>query len=350
VELAAAEAAEDDPAFSPDAVKPAAARLFAEIQAAWDAGDRRRLAQLVAPGLLAQWERRLEDFDRRGWRNRVQPLGEPTVEYVGLTRRGNPRDHRVVVRIGARLRDYVEDAYGNHIKRTGQLGETTSLREFWTLGRRDGRWVLLSIEQGAEGAHALRDRIVATTWSDEHALRDEALVEGAVADAIPEGTRVAEVADLEYEGGARAAALDLSLADGRFSPDLLEVAARRAVAAWGLAVDGDDFALHAIAHPDAVRELLHPSDPSGKTRLVVRGPTVKQIRIVGLDAAAEPPTMTIEVDLAGSRYLEDRDTTAVLAGSPTRVTGFTERWTFALDGNSRQPWRIASVGAQAAGP
>ncbi|MBV9003331.1 MAG: TIM44-like domain-containing protein [Solirubrobacterales bacterium] len=349
VELAAAEAADEDPAFAPDAVKPAAARLFTEIQAAWDAAERHRLAQLVAPGLLAEWERRLDDFDRRGWRNHVQPLGAPLVEYIGLNRTGDRHDDRVVVRIEARVRDYVEDPYGNHIKRTGRLGETTSLREFWTLGRRNGRWVLLSIEQGAEGTHALDGQIVPTAWSDERAMRDEALVEGAVADAVPRGTRVAEIADLEYEGAARAAALDLSLADGRFSPDVLEVAALRAVAAWARAVDGDDTALRAIAHPDAVRELLHPGDPTGKTRLVVRGPTVKQIRIAAVDAAAEPPTMTIDVGLAGRRYIEDRDTTAVIAGSPTRAISFNERWMFALDGDSRQPWRIASVGVPISG-
>src|SRR5881227_2140120 len=68
VELAAAEAAEEDPAFAPDSVKPAAAELFTRIQHAWDAGDRAALKRLVAPDLEAEWERRLDDFERRGWR------------------------------------------------------------------------------------------------------------------------------------------------------------------------------------------------------------------------------------------------------------------------------------------
>jgi hypothetical protein len=174
-------------------------------------------------------------------------------------------------------------------------------------------------------------------------MRDEALVEGAVAQAVPEGTKVAEVAALQFDGDARAAALDLSLADGRFSPDVLEVAARRAVAAWAEAVDGGDSSLRAIATPDAARELLHPGDPSGKTRLVVRGPRVRQIRVAALDPAAEPPTMTIAVDVEGCRYLEDRDTTEVIAGSKSRRARFTEQWMFALDGDPGQPWRIAAV-------
>ena len=44
--------------------------------------------------------------------------------------------------------------------------------------------------------------------------------------------------------------------------------------------------------------------------------------------------MTLEVDLSGRRYLENRDTTAVLAGSRTRVTSFTERWTMSVTGDA----------------
>jgi predicted lipid-binding transport protein (Tim44 family) len=345
VELAAAEAAEDDPAFAPDAVRSEAARLFTRVQSAWDAGNRTRLAALVAPALLVEWERRLDDFARRGWRNRVQPLGEPKVEYVGLTRRGGDEPDRVVVRIEARLRDYVEDMRGNHIKRSGRLTETSRVREFWTLERRGSHWILVSIEQGAEGEHALADTVAATPWSDMAALQDEALVEGAVADAVPAGTSVAEVAKLDYAGDAHGAALDLSLADGRFAPAVLEVAARRAVSAWADAVDGDDRALLALARTDAAYGLLHPD--GGRTRLVVRGPEVRQIRIVALDAAATPPTMTIDVEVSGRRYLEDRDTAAVVSGSQTRAVRFIEHWTLALEGPDEHPWQIARVGAPA---
>ena len=45
--------------------------------------------------------------------------------------------------------------------------------------------MLVSIEQGAEGMHAIDEAIVATEWSDETALKDEALIEGAVQDAVP---------------------------------------------------------------------------------------------------------------------------------------------------------------------
>jgi predicted lipid-binding transport protein (Tim44 family) len=344
VEAAAAEAAEDDPAFASDRVKPAAGRLFMDIQRAWDNADRATLRRLVAPELLTEWERRLDDFEFRGWRNRVKPLDQPRIEYVGINHRGGAGD-TVTVRVEAKLEDYVVDRSGRHLTRRGHLGETTKVREFWTLARRGQHWMLVSIEQGAEGAHALEEQIVATPWSDDQGLRDEALVEQAQADAAPPSVNPAELTSVDFDGDAHAQALDLSLADGRFAPDVLEVAARRAAEAWAQAVDGDDAPLHAIADPLAARELLHPGDPSGKTRLVVRGPQVNRIRITHLDTSSSLPTMTVEVDLTGRRYVEDRDTTAVLAGSRRRSTSFTERWTFALNGDGKQPWRIVAVDA-----
>ena len=47
--------------------------------------------------------------------------------------------------------------------------------------------------------------------------------------------------------------------------------------------------------------------------------------------------MSIEVDLAGRRYVEDRATTSVVSGSRSREVSFTEHWTFALDGRRRSP-------------
>jgi predicted lipid-binding transport protein (Tim44 family) len=260
---------------------------------------------------------------------------------VGLSRTGRDVEDRVVVKIEAKLKDYVEDSAGRHIKRSGHFSEVVRTREFWTLGKRAGHWTLISIEQGAEGEHALADKVVATEWSDDQALQDEALTEQAVADAVPEGTSVAEVADLDFAGDARAAALDLSLADGRFAPDLLEIAARRAVAAWATAIDGDGKALRSVASARATVAMLHPS---ADTRLVVRGPQIQRIEITALGAAAHPPTMSIDVHIKGSRYIENRDTTEVVSGSRSKEVEFTEHWTLALDGDKSQPWRIVAVG------
>src|SRR3954452_11814888 len=128
-----------------------------------------------------------------------------------------------------------------------------------------------------EGAHHIDAEIVASPWEDSR-IRDEALVEGAVADKVVDGYKISEIADLDFDGDARAQALDLSLADARFGPDILETAARRAVGGWTEAVDGEDDELLAVATPEALRDLLYPGG-NERHRLVVRGPKIERVRI-----------------------------------------------------------------------
>ncbi len=343
VHLAAREAAEDDPDFAPETIEPAARRLFKEVQAAWTAGDRERLRSVCGPDLMREWSRRLDDFDRRGWRNRVSVVGEVEVEYVGLTNRAADRDDRAVVRLEAQLRDVVIDRAGDVVLRRDSAADTSRVCEYWTLGKPDARWIVLSIEQRAEGDHQLADPVVATPWSDTQRLSGESVVEQAAADKLPEGVAVSEVAATEFTGAARTAALDVALVDGRFNPDVLSVEVRRAVAAWAEAVDGDDADLRELATPAAVSELLHPGDPSERTRLVVRGPLVEQVQITALDAHRDPPTITVELRVHGRRYIEDRDTTALLSGSRSAGVRFGERWTLALQGSDEHPWRVVST-------
>jgi predicted lipid-binding transport protein (Tim44 family) len=343
VRTASAEAAEDDAYFASDELERHAVALFRAAQMAWDARDRAALARLVGPDLLVEWNRRLDDFDRKGWHNRVEVIGEPAVLYVGITNREDDSEDRAVVRIQAKLRAYVLDSRGAKVMRKGERDELVTLAEYWTLARRNGAWMVQSIEQSSEGDHHLDEPIVASPWSDTQRLEDEAATELAVAGALPEGFTTADLAQVDFDGDARARALDLSVADGRFAPAVLEAAARRAVEAWAEAVDGDDAALERVASPEAVGALLYGGDASRRTRLVVRGPRVRRIRIAGVDVERVPATMAVEVELGGSRYVEDRDTAAVLSGSRDAPTTFTERWTLALDGPDDAPWRIVTA-------
>src|ERR1700752_2971857 len=103
VEAAAAEAAGyDAPLFAPDIVRPAAANLYTQIQAAWSRDDRIALRGLVAPALLTEWERRLDDLRRKGWSNRIEVVEPPVVQYVGLNNHGGDGEDSVTVRIDAR--------------------------------------------------------------------------------------------------------------------------------------------------------------------------------------------------------------------------------------------------------
>jgi hypothetical protein len=74
----------------------------------------------------------------------------------------------------------------------------------------DGRWIVASIEQDAEGRHVLDEDVVASPWSDDRRLQDASMMDVAANDKLPEGVSTAEVASLDYAGNGRAAALDLS--------------------------------------------------------------------------------------------------------------------------------------------
>jgi predicted lipid-binding transport protein (Tim44 family) len=342
-ELAAAEAAAEDAAFDGDAIRAQAVRLFRDVQVAWDGRDREALARLVGPDLLAEWVRRLDDFEARGWHNRVRVLAPPDIELIRIHNAAADAEDRVVVHVSAHTRDYVEAIGGRRVNRVGEAGDEVQLDEYWHLRRVPSGWQLESIEQEAEGAYNLTAENVATPWGDDQRLHDEAVAERAAADAAPAGVSPAELVDVDFAGPARAKAMDLSLADGRFDVDLIEASVRRAVEAWAAAVDGADDALLAAARPDVAHALLYPDDAS---RVVVRGPRIVAIRITEL----EPPTLAVEVDVRGRRYLENRDTQAVVSGSRDDEVAFTERWTLALDGTGEWPWRIADVGAPAQSP
>ena len=102
-----------------------------------------------------------------------------------------------MVRIEAKLRDYVVDAQRPpHQARRAAHRDGHGCASTGRSSAADDHWILASIEQGAEGEHALERRVVADAVVRRAALRDEALVEGAVADAVPEGIKIAEVADL----------------------------------------------------------------------------------------------------------------------------------------------------------
>jgi predicted lipid-binding transport protein (Tim44 family) len=291
---------------------------------------------------MVEWSRRLADFAAKGWHNVVEITGPVQIEYVGLVNRADDAEDRVVVRVSAVLEDYVRTRDGGRMNHVGVDGSTATIREYWTLRFQEGRWRLVSIEQDREGEHHLRSEIVADP-ADDGALADEAMVEQAMANRVTAGTKIAELADLDFDGDALTAARDLSLVDQRFDPGVIEVSARRAVAAWAEAVDGPDDALLELAGPEVVRTLLYPTGHDNE-RLVVRGPRAKRIHVGSVDAAATPPAIRIAVVLEGVRFLEDRDTVVVVAGSNRERTEFVEWWTLTLDdGSTEDPWRLAAA-------
>jgi predicted lipid-binding transport protein (Tim44 family) len=340
----ALDAAMVEPIFDPDAVHQQAADLFVEIQAAWTDRNRGRLHQIVGPDLMVEWERRLDDFDRRGWHNIVQVLEGPTVQYISLANHGERELDRVVIFIEAVVSDYVQvDRSGMILTHDSGRSPRTRVGEYWTLAPSDDHWMLVSIEQPAEGEYHLHERPIPRPEDDEH-LRDDTFLAMAAADKLPEGFTPANLVNVEFADDARAAALDLSLADPRFSLDVLETSVRQVIDAWSQAVDGADTPLEAVATRDAVDQLLYDSDVRRVTRVVVRGPMVRQVKVAQLDVNHQPPRMRVDAELGGFRYVEDRDTVAVVEGSKTRPSAFAEQFTLELvDGSAARPWQVVSA-------
>ena len=79
----------------------------------------------------------------------------------------------------------------------------------------------------------------------------------------------------------------------------------------------------------------------------MRGPELLRLAITALHLESEPLRMDVEARLRGRRYVEDRDTVAVLSGDKERAADFTERWTFALDGPAPGGWRLVGAGGAA---
>lgn len=349
VKLASAEAADDDAYFEAEAVEQDGAALFLAVQRAWHERDEAALAGLAGADLLVEWHRRLADFASKGWHNQVEVRSGPTVEYVGLVNREDDAEDRVVLRIEAAMNDWCTTASGENVYHNGATSPATSLCEYWTLARssiaEDAHWILLSIEQRAEGDHHLDSGVIASPWGDDKRIGVESTLEVAAADGPVAGFTTADLVDPDFAEDAKAAALDLSLVDPRFGPDVILACVSRAVEAWIEAVDGPDRALEAVATPEAIRALLHPGDTAAdpRTRLVVRGVAVERIDVQALRPTPEPAVITVAVSARGRRYVEDRDTVQLLSGSKDDEREFIEYWSLALTGDAASPWQITGT-------
>lgn len=335
VSTASAAAAEDDPVFAAPLVTAQAAALYVDVQRAWSMRDDATLERLLGPDLLVEWRHRLADFASKGWVNEVEIRGGPAVELVGLVNRTASAGERVTVTVSARLHSVVRTPDGAVITRDVDADGDGEIEvcEYWTLAPSDAGWRLVSVEQEQEGAHHLAAPIVAAPSADC----------GRLSGAPPAGTAVVEHVSVAFAGTAREKALDLALVDPRCAPDVLEVAARRALDAWAEAVDGDDGALLAIASPRVAHGLRYPYAMAQPwARVVVRGPQLLRVAITALDTEREPPRMEVTARITGVRYVEHRDTLALLWGSTDHNAEFTEHWTFALDGRPSAPWQLVA--------
>lgn len=343
VRSAALVAVEDDAKFDATELLAHVADLVVIVQDSWSNGDRSVLAEFLGEDLLVEWCRRLDDFEGRGWHNRVLLQGDAEARLISITNRADDGDDRAVVHVRVPMDSWVETPEGSLFP-NGQNHPRIELSEYWTLAWREGIWILISIEQDGEGGHHLTAPLVLAPDQDPE-LAATVRTELAVDDAAGDGGAVAALVSTSLSGDARAAALDLSLVDDRFSPDVLTIAVDRAIAAWAEAIDGSDAALERLAEPDAIQTLLYGDDTSERTRTVIRGPRVEEVTIEHVSGGdGEVAIMDVALRYRARWYREDRDTVALIAGSKDRETERRAHWTFVLSDDPGTPWMLTLVG------
>ena len=199
----------------------------------------------------------------------------------------------------------------------------------------------ISTETDWEGSYHLSGSIVASPWADDR-LYQLAVFERAAATAMP-AAALTDAVPTELASDLRLAALDLAGFDGRYALDVLDAAAHRAVAAWAEAIDGDRRPLAELVGGASTTRLLHP-DSDRRRRQVIRGPRLRQLRIVSLRPTDTlPATITVDATITARRYHEHRATGAVVAGRREHDTIFSVRFDLALSDDPNTPWRIVNV-------
>jgi hypothetical protein len=149
-----------------------------------------------------------------------------------------------------------------------------------------------------------------------------------------ESARLVQAASLDIRAPVAETMRHAGASNDWLTADRVSQAARRAVAAWATATDGDDTTLSAIAEPDAAHWLMHPVR---KPWHVAPGPRVTGIEIRGLEADAEPARLRITFHFAGRRQYEDPGQARGDADGETVFVGMLD-----LELAGSGSWRISS--------
>jgi hypothetical protein len=130
--------------------------------------------------------------------------------------------------------------------------------------------------------------------------------------------------------------LDLSAADDRFSPLLLDATLKHAMEAWE-ACDSSQDPLLAVATKDATESLLH--SPLTGDRRFIKDPRLKPCRLIRLDASSDPPCVVIAVNVDAAMYLNHG---LVVSGSDRDVRHLRLVWTLGLEQDTEHGarWRL----------
>jgi hypothetical protein len=127
--------------------------------------------------------------------------------------------------------------------------------------------------------------------------------------------------------------------DDRLGAEQLSAAARDAIAAWVMAVDGDDTTLNAMAEPLVVEVLLRAP---WRRYQVSPGPRITSIGIWGLETADEPVRLRLKFRFDGRRWFPAEGDQP---GGETTFAGLMDLTLTGPPGQPGQPgapWRVSA--------
>lgn len=317
-----------DASFELEALKQRASSLYTTAQQAWTDQDFGTLSRIMSPVLYGKWAEELRDYASRGEVNVVEILSGPTVELVDVANREGEVNDTVTFRISATLNDYVRRGNGLRAERKD---DSTRPVEYWTLRKNEaGEWIVSSIEQAAEGEHHLTAAIETDGW-DQKAVAREAVLEVAEQTATTGVSDILSLTSVEWSSDADAAAGDLSVLDGRFDKQVLEVAVEQFLEEWAMNDGSLDFT--PVRTPN---------------RTVMRDAAVGSIQVRAL-VSREPIVFRVAVAAEGVYYEVDRRTEEVLHGDALKRRPFTLTFELRLDAPPAKGWTVLAADVERAG-
>jgi predicted lipid-binding transport protein (Tim44 family) len=318
-----------DTTFDLDALKQRAVWLYTTAQRAWTDRDHATLQQILSPVLYGKWADELNDYESRGEVNVVEIVSGPTVELIDVANRDGELNDTVTFRISATLNDYVRRANGS---RAVRKDDSSSPVEYWTLRKNEaGDWIAASVEQAAEGAHHLTAAIETDGW-DQKAVAREAVLEVAEQSSVTGVSDILSLTGISWSTDADAAAVDLSLLDGRFDKAVLEVAVEQFLEEWVMNDGSLDFTSVRTAN-----------------RTVMRNAAVESIEVRSLVSREPVIVFRVAVGAQGVYYEVDRRTEEVLQGDAHKRRSVTLEFDLRLDGPSAKGWTVTAAGVKQAG-
>jgi hypothetical protein len=164
-----------------------------------------------------------------------------------------------------------------------------------------------------------------------------------------EAVAMVAAASLEVTPWAAETMLLAGERDSRLGASAVARAARLLVAAWAMAVDGDDTMLTAMAQSDAAHWLLQPGMEHWQVAPGLRVTRIKISRLdadadtatgaaTGAEADADQPKLQVDVEFTGRRRFDDPARIDAADGD----TLFIARLDLTLAGTGPEPWRLSS--------